>query len=57
MFGFSIGELGILLAIVLLLFGSRLPATMKSLGESLRAFRQGLREEVAADNPLSRLDR
>jgi TatA/E family protein of Tat protein translocase len=46
MFGFGIGELVVVSLILLLLFGKRLPGTMKSLGESLRALRDGMRAEV-----------
>lgn len=46
MFGFGIGELLLVSLILLLLFGRRLPGTMKSLGESLRGFREGMRADV-----------
>ena len=42
MFGLGTGELLILGVIALLLFGKRLPETMRSLGGSVSAFRQGL---------------
>lgn len=45
MFGFGTGELLLVSFIVLLLFGSRLPSVMKSLGESFRSFKQGMHEE------------
>jgi sec-independent protein translocase protein TatA len=42
MFGFGTTELLILGLVVLLLFGNRLPATMRSLGQSLTEFKKGL---------------
>lgn len=45
MFGLGIGELLVISVIMLLLFGKRLPATMRSLGESWREFREGVRAE------------
>lgn len=45
MFGLGMGELLLVSLIVLLLFGKRIPATMKSVGESFRCFRQGMSEE------------
>ncbi len=44
MYGFGMGELLVVSLIALLLFGKRLPATMKSLGESFRSFRDGMNE-------------
>ena len=40
----GIWEMVIVLAIVMLLFGSRLPSTMRSLGQSLVQFKKGMRE-------------
>jgi sec-independent protein translocase protein TatA len=37
-------ELLIILVIALLLFGNRLPGTMRSLGQSLNQFKKGMRE-------------
>ncbi len=37
-------ELGIILVIALVLFGNRLPGTMRSLGQSLKEFKKGMRE-------------
>ncbi|MFM7058019.1 MAG: twin-arginine translocase TatA/TatE family subunit [Planctomycetota bacterium] len=37
-------ELLICLGIALLLFGNRLPGTMRSLGQSLNQFKKGMRE-------------
>ncbi|MCA9062033.1 MAG: twin-arginine translocase TatA/TatE family subunit [Planctomycetaceae bacterium] len=46
MFGIPGGmEMIIVLVIVLLLFGNRLPGAMKSLGQSFVSFKKGMREE------------
>jgi TatA/E family protein of Tat protein translocase len=48
-------ELLICLAIALLLFGNRLPGTMRSLGQSLNQFKKGMREgedDAAASDRL-----
>ena len=37
-------ELLIVMAIILLLFGNRLPGTMRSLGQSLVQFKKGMKE-------------
>ena len=37
-------EMAIVLAIVMLLFGNRLPGTMRSLGQSLVQFKKGMKE-------------
>ena len=44
MFGVSPLQLIILGLVVLLLFGNRLPDTMRSLGKSLTEFKKGVRE-------------
>jgi sec-independent protein translocase protein TatA len=43
-FGISIWKLLFLLAIVLLLFGTRLPAIARSLGQSVVEFKRGIKE-------------
>lgn len=46
MLGLGPTEMVILLVIVLVLFGgSRLPGLMKGMGEGIRGFKQGMREE------------
>jgi len=42
MFGVGTTELLIVLGVILLLFGNRLPGTMRSLGRSLIEFKRGL---------------
>jgi TatA/E family protein of Tat protein translocase len=44
----SSGQLLLLSFVVLLLFGHKLPSTMRSLGQSMRAFREGMQD---ADTP------
>lgn len=47
-------EMAIVLVIVMLLFGNRLPGTMRSLGQSLVQFKKGMREGED-DNGADRL--
>ena len=44
MFGIGIWQLLILLAIILLLFSSRLPSLARSLGQSITEFKKGIGE-------------
>jgi sec-independent protein translocase protein TatA len=44
MFGIGVWQLLIVLVIVLLLFGNRLPSVARSLGQSLTEFKKGMRE-------------
>ncbi len=39
-------ELAIILVIMLVLFGNRLPSIMRSLGQSITEFKKGIREEA-----------
>ncbi|MFG0334716.1 MAG: twin-arginine translocase TatA/TatE family subunit [Maioricimonas sp. JB049] len=53
-------QLIILAIIVLLLFGKRLPDTMRSLGRSITEFKKGVKEgedEIAEDRNLDDQDR
>lgn len=50
MFGLGTPELVILALIVLLLFGSRLPSAMRSLGMSVNSFKKGM-NETDEDDP------
>ncbi|MFN8709972.1 MAG: twin-arginine translocase TatA/TatE family subunit [Planctomyces sp.] len=40
----GLSEMVIVLVVVLLLFGNRLPGAMKSLGQSFTAFKKGIKE-------------
>jgi sec-independent protein translocase protein TatA len=44
MFGIGTTELIVLAVIILLLFGSRLPSAMRSLGSSFNSFKKGMKE-------------
>ena len=46
-------ELWIILFIVLILFGRRLPGVARSLGQGISSFKKGLSEPVEADDPTS----
>lgn len=49
--GFGMQEMVILLVIILILFGgSRLPGLAKGLGESIRNFKQGMADAEAEDD-------
>jgi sec-independent protein translocase protein TatA len=52
MFGVGPWQILIVLAIVMLLFGNRLPALARSLGQSLVEFKKGVKEidEVSTSN-------
>lgn len=51
MFGFNHVELLIVAAIALLLFGSRLPQTMRSVGKSITEFKKGMQDEDDKPDP------
>ena len=44
-------EMAIFAVIVLVLFGKRLPATMRSLGQSVGELKKGLHESSEVDDP------
>ena len=44
LFGISVWKLLIVLVVVLLLFGNRLPSVARSLGQSLTEFKKGMKE-------------
>lgn len=56
MFGFPGWiEVVIILAIILLLFGKRLPGVMNSLGKSIVEFKKGAKEGTESEQDSSRL--
>lgn len=52
MFGLGHYELLILLAILLILFGHRLPSLMKNLGKSVNSFKAGIHEHEGGDEDV-----
>ena len=48
---FSGPNLLIMLVVVLLLFGNRLPETMRNLGKSMTAFKKGVQEGESEEEP------
>ena len=52
MFGIGIWELLIVLGIVLLLFGSRLPSVARSMGKSITEFKRGMHDEDAVQDQV-----
>ena len=51
MFGMGVWELALSFGIALLLFGSRLPQTMRSVGKSITEFKKGIKEGEHDDKP------
>ncbi|MEM8679755.1 MAG: twin-arginine translocase TatA/TatE family subunit [Planctomycetota bacterium] len=50
-------ELLIVLAVLLILFGNRLPSVMRSLGQGITEFKKGVREENSESARLEDSDR
>ena len=48
MFGIGSTELIVVGIVILVLFGNRIPQTMKSLGQGLRQFKEGMNTDEAA---------
>jgi sec-independent protein translocase protein TatA len=46
MFGIGSTELIVVGIVILVLFGNRIPQTMKSLGQGLRQFKEGMNTDV-----------
>lgn len=44
-FGFGPLELVVLLVIMLILFGNRLPSVMRSMGQGITEFKKGIRDD------------
>jgi len=53
LFGAGPVELAVVLVVLLILFGNRLPSVMRSLGQGITEFRKGVRDEVKHDAPES----
>ncbi len=51
----SFGELLIIFAIIVLVFGSRIPGVMRNLGKSVSSFKKGLDEGRADDDKREKL--
>lgn len=49
--GFGPAQMLIFLVVILLLFGNRLPDTMRSLGKSVTEFKKGVKEGNEEDEP------
>ena len=47
----SLGELLVILVIVLLIFGSRIPGVMRNLGKGVSSFKKGLEEGREDEDP------
>ena len=47
----SLGELLVILVIVLLILGSRIPGVMRNLGKGVSSFKKGLEEGREDDDP------
>jgi sec-independent protein translocase protein TatA len=52
MFGIGITELLIVLGILLLLFGTRLPSIARSMGKSITEFKRGMHDEDVASDQI-----
>ena len=53
-FGFpGLPEMLIVLVILLVLFGNRLPGVMRSLGQGLTEFKKGIRDDVPNDSAIT----
>jgi sec-independent protein translocase protein TatA len=52
MFGIGIPELLIVLGIIVLLFGTRLPSIARSMGKSITEFKRGMHEDDAANDRI-----
>ncbi|WP_437185944.1 Sec-independent protein translocase subunit TatA/TatB [Planctomicrobium sp. SH668] len=54
MFGLGVPEMVIIAVIVIVLFGSRIPSAMRSLGGSFSEFKKGLKEGEDEDEKLEK---
>lgn len=54
MFGLGPMEIGVILLLAVLLFGSKLPSIMKNLGKSIPSFKKGMAEADAEIEDIKR---
>ena len=52
-FGAGTTELIIILAVLLILFGNRLPSVMRSLGQGITEFKRGVRDDSANQDAIT----
>jgi sec-independent protein translocase protein TatA len=55
MFGIGMQEMIIVMVIVLVLFGHRLPSVMRSMGRGIKEFKEGVNDSTS-DDDLDELD-
>jgi sec-independent protein translocase protein TatA len=48
--GIGTTELIIIMVVILVLFGHRLPSVMRSMGRGIKEFKEGINDEVPADD-------
>lgn len=53
MFGAGTTELIIILAVLLILFGNRLPGVMRSLGQGITEFKKGVRDDRVEQDSIT----
>ena len=53
MFGLGVPEVLLFLAILLILFGNRLPSVMRSMGQGITEFKKGIKEGDDSDKTIS----
>lgn len=54
--GIGTGQILLLLVVILLLFGKRLPETMRNLGKSMTEFKRGVKEGGEEDEEPNRVE-
>jgi sec-independent protein translocase protein TatA len=52
MFGIGTTEMIIVMVVILVLFGHRLPTVMRSMGRGIKEFKEGINDEPADDELL-----
>jgi sec-independent protein translocase protein TatA len=57
-FGLGGGELVLIFAVVVLLFGAKkLPGLARGFGQSIKEFKKGMRDEQSADKPKAAVEK